>query len=803
MFTVGARDSTSGGSEFADLRIGIGVTDGTSSGCFGTASQSAVLTSLAKKKDSTSNLCTLLKGDTTDQAVAAISAMITDGIRLNWTTVNSGDGSVHAMMFAGDNVQAKVGSATNASSNQTINVGFQPDIVFILSDRGSNQNDLEVRGGYSLGVALRRGSLQRAYNWAQNNAVLGGVVTAREEDTDSSRNVLVAVVAGGVSIGSFTSTGFTASQVAGTGQSGYPFTYLAIKTDAALWLDWYLPASGGGTEDVQDPGFQPNGLMLLMSMINSGNQGANQSNAQAGCFGVFLADQSDNGSIYGRAKYDTSHSTDTGTVYRSGEVALQYDDDSLGDSYHGSFAGFHTAGYEIDWDVVDPVNGAQALWIGLAFQDMTEFKASGAATSSGSSTLKQNVNLRCGTVRSSSGGSSTLRVLQRIPSSGAASSSGSAVERLAQRIPCSGAAASTSTSSLTMTTRLTTVQARATSTATATERLDQRIPAEGDAASSGSAIERLEQRLVVHGRADSSASSTLNVEEDFQASTSAHSDGFSSLTTDPPIFSSTNCVSYGTSNLGIIERIPSTGSAHSSGFCTLTPAHAVPLLSVGESVSDGFCRLLMDGDIVAHGTAISAGESTLSGVFITLQSAAGSSSSGICSLSLPQVLHLVALSQCHSGSYAKLFISVWTTNRVRVQNALVQAALNGPFWAVEYDSENQTVRALHTNVVPASAVANEIQGTLFDAARLNRRSNVRERSDWFFELVLRFDQEVILETFEDRVSNSPIVLPRLPEFGLQQVSLEFLSTDAVHPPQQNPSSGTHAILRFKANTSPI
>lgn len=140
-------------------------------------------------------------------------------------------------------------------------------------------------------------------------------------------------------------------------------------------------------------------------------------------------------------------------------------------------------------------------------------------------------------------------------------------------------------------------------------------------------------------------------------------------------------------------------------------------------------------------------------------------------------------------------------NKVRVQNALIDAAMAGatrPFYAVTYDSSQKLALAAGpTLVLPKEALANEVR-TEFGQAERFRRYNRHERQVWTWELRLGFDQEVVCEEFEESLADQPIVLPSDTILGYAQITLAFQTADYSHPPTQSARTGTKVTYTFEA-----
>lgn len=143
------------------------------------------------------------------------------------------------------------------------------------------------------------------------------------------------------------------------------------------------------------------------------------------------------------------------------------------------------------------------------------------------------------------------------------------------------------------------------------------------------------------------------------------------------------------------------------------------------------------------------------------------------------------------------------SQRVRIQNHLRSLAMNGTFFVVTYvagqaqDIDFTSDQA--KKAVPKTAVANETQETYVADRNMGRRLQL-QRDQWLFDLVLVFDTEVTLECFIQNLLDNPPILDRDEEKSLDPAIIRLVRTNVTHPPQQQASNGTHAILTFAVTT---
>lgn len=145
-------------------------------------------------------------------------------------------------------------------------------------------------------------------------------------------------------------------------------------------------------------------------------------------------------------------------------------------------------------------------------------------------------------------------------------------------------------------------------------------------------------------------------------------------------------------------------------------------------------------------------------------------------------------------------MAVVKTQRVRIQQELVQLGKAGTFPVVSYNPATGEPTDIDDAVVqaPASVLANEVAVSVSPDLPMGRR-RVRRRETWTFELVLDFNCEVSLELFENSLLDRVHLIKRDAPNGLAQVELFWTRTEVSHPVQQQPSAGTSARLFFEAS----
>lgn len=141
--------------------------------------------------------------------------------------------------------------------------------------------------------------------------------------------------------------------------------------------------------------------------------------------------------------------------------------------------------------------------------------------------------------------------------------------------------------------------------------------------------------------------------------------------------------------------------------------------------------------------------------------------------------------------------------RAAIHDALVEAARDESFPTAVYSKERPSLLTEGPVTSAASIEANELKAS-FQLSDHRGRAVRQERSDWEWLLVLRFNQEVVLEDFENKLLASPLVILRDPAAGRDaQVRLFLDGVSYEHPPRGGASNGTQASYRFTADLSPF
>lgn len=148
---------------------------------------------------------------------------------------------------------------------------------------------------------------------------------------------------------------------------------------------------------------------------------------------------------------------------------------------------------------------------------------------------------------------------------------------------------------------------------------------------------------------------------------------------------------------------------------------------------------------------------------------------------------------------------IYYSNRQRIHNAIVQNLANGVFLPASYnvnDREMVVPDAEESRIYPKTVIANDVSSA-FGQAKRNRRSRIEERHLWIWHVIVAFDQEAVLDVFEQTFIQNPILLPRDRDRDLLQVEISLKSAEYIHPPKQQPSSGTQVTYVLEARLGQV
>lgn len=133
------------------------------------------------------------------------------------------------------------------------------------------------------------------------------------------------------------------------------------------------------------------------------------------------------------------------------------------------------------------------------------------------------------------------------------------------------------------------------------------------------------------------------------------------------------------------------------------------------------------------------------------------------------------------------------SQRVRIQNKLLDVVRSGDFREVAYDPESLAATEAAVRTPPASLAVNEVRSTFEVDGRFGR-SLAMKRGVWQFHVEARWDREVALDRFESDAGSNSILIPADEEHD--QVLLILANVTTKHPVRQAGERGTEATIAF-------
>ncbi len=290
--------STSGTS--ADHRIiSCGVTDGTfQGGVCGTDEDNLATTNSLKAAFDDALVRVPLADGTGFDAVATFDSWITDGIRINWTNAPAAALIVHVILWAGDDIVAKAGTAIPPSFGSpatNVNVGFSLHHLICLSGLSDVNETLSVDFHFQISHTINVSGVPTTFaTYVTQRDGFAASEPALVQDTDLCQGVRARSIPftyfGSTELDPttpFDSTGFNIITGDATG-TGPRFIYLALQYGSKNFtlVEETAPTSTG-VKNFTGYGFRP-GFALAMVTTSSSAWGENVGldDSQAGCVGL-------------------------------------------------------------------------------------------------------------------------------------------------------------------------------------------------------------------------------------------------------------------------------------------------------------------------------------------------------------------------------------------------------------------------------------------------------------------------------------------------------------------------------------
>jgi hypothetical protein len=265
--------ATTDGTAAADRVISWGATDGTRESSIGHTDEDAQETMDSDQHDETNFIQIRTPGAQADDGLAAFSAWLTDGIRIDWTDAPAAAYLLTVYLFAGSDLSVYKGrSGLGNTADNTVDItapGFTPDLVFTGIARTS------AIGQSSLGVVH--------FDGASTITQRSLAVTTRNGQATSSVWAAIRTDAG-ICWGTTSAAGFDwwgefsdfdangfSVITRNAGANNEDLTYLALNFGGVVdsWVGTYTTPTSTGNDGETGPGFTPQFVYLLGSLAEA------------------------------------------------------------------------------------------------------------------------------------------------------------------------------------------------------------------------------------------------------------------------------------------------------------------------------------------------------------------------------------------------------------------------------------------------------------------------------------------------------------------------------------------------------
>lgn len=289
--------ATANDTNTAQFRFSLGATDLTNNVCvtYGYANGSA---SAACLSSASSTKCIIQQSGSGAIAVqAAYSSTLSNGVRLNATTISSGRLD-NALLISGSDVAMKVGSqqfiSSDTSKTITHGLGGTPDVIILLCGSGVNGTDTSGPA-LSIGCWDRQSTNQSSVSFFSTAAVNQANITAYASNATAAQLISSpSVVAATCTVTNIGSTTFDITLNTSSGGNQF-FCWIALRGTTAQMFSknilTTLPTSTGNTALMTGMSGRPQAIISIPTRLTSANSLTNSD--AAGSLGVCVAATND------------------------------------------------------------------------------------------------------------------------------------------------------------------------------------------------------------------------------------------------------------------------------------------------------------------------------------------------------------------------------------------------------------------------------------------------------------------------------------------------------------------------------
>ena len=286
------------------------------------------------------------------------------GSRVNWGDAPSAAFLMTALYFSGfDDVDLQKVDMS-ASSPQTVTVGFQADIVIIVSTNGANSDTVHVNSELGMGLAVRGSGQGHLVGFSADN----------KGSTEVIRGISNTNFWGGsgggdwtytMSIGSFDATGFDLTRT-GNADTTDDWFILSLKlpTGISAWCGGIASPTSSGDDPQTGPGFKPQALIGLISDIDTFDVwagGGGTGEVDAGGWAITVAMESEQ---FSHCIADEFNADTTDAQSLVDDTLIHLTTGAGVDELIASLASFDTNGWTPNYSTFD-ATARQQVWLAI------------------------------------------------------------------------------------------------------------------------------------------------------------------------------------------------------------------------------------------------------------------------------------------------------------------------------------------------------------------------------------------------------------------------------------------------------
>mgnify|MGYP001592787026 CR=1 FL=1 len=305
----------------------------------------------ASGADNDGTIVRLYDGAAAIEIEAIFDSFITDGVRIDWTTVSGTAYQYSLLLYYGTDVECYAWDAVGASTAVTITPGFAADFCHTMQARSIDGTaTAEMR--FEIGFAGRTSTKNTCVAVLADDNTGTTRTRRRSSIADLGRTIRIGATdtLGGISlIGNWTSTEFdlngTVSGVPGAGPRIAGLAVYAGGYNVHVGDDEDTKTSVG-TESITAPGFRPAFVQMIYGAVNAGTN--YQNSGSAGCG---MTDFSTETSISLSTK--NNQATSLTTSYSEESMISQIGTGGTAVLYEATNNGKLDDGFSLSWDVAN------------------------------------------------------------------------------------------------------------------------------------------------------------------------------------------------------------------------------------------------------------------------------------------------------------------------------------------------------------------------------------------------------------------------------------------------------------------